>query len=206
MPTPGVVVILRSPLGRSRLSVSVARAACNCMNTSCAVRNNRSPCSVKMRPRAWRWNSDTESSCSSALTCRDTADCESPSCSPAWVKLPASAAAWKTLSLSQSIPVLARSRWRLFGGGATLGMGGEKAFRLERRHAALSGRGHGLTVDVVGDVAGRKYACHRGGRRRCGADVARRLQVQLTLDQLGRRRVADGDEHTVDRAFMDGAG
>ena len=26
-------------------------------------------------------------------TCRDTADCDSPSCSPAWVKLPASAAA-----------------------------------------------------------------------------------------------------------------
>ena len=52
--TPGVVVIFRSPLGRSRLSVSLARAACSCMNTSCAVRKSRSPCSVRMRPRAWR--------------------------------------------------------------------------------------------------------------------------------------------------------
>src|SRR5271154_2142648 len=56
-----------------------------------------------MSPRAWRWNSDTVSSCSSALTWRDTADCDRPSCSPAWVKLPASAAAWKTFSLSQSM-------------------------------------------------------------------------------------------------------
>src|SRR6516165_3238498 len=54
-----------------------------------------------MSPRAWRWNSETPSSCSSAETCRDTADCDNPNCSPAWVKLPASAAAWKTFSLSQ---------------------------------------------------------------------------------------------------------
>src|ERR1700736_4982017 len=36
-PIPGVVVTRRSPFGRSRLSVSFARAASSCMNTSCAV-------------------------------------------------------------------------------------------------------------------------------------------------------------------------
>ena len=35
--------------------------------------------------------------------CRETADCERFSVSPAWVKEPASATAWKILSLSQSI-------------------------------------------------------------------------------------------------------
>jgi hypothetical protein len=37
-PIPTVVVTLRSPCGRSRLSVSLARAASSFMNTSCAVR------------------------------------------------------------------------------------------------------------------------------------------------------------------------
>ena len=53
---------------RKAVTVSFARAACSCMKTSCAVRNSRSPCSVRMRPRAWRWNSETDNSCSSALT------------------------------------------------------------------------------------------------------------------------------------------
>jgi hypothetical protein len=34
---PGVVVTRSSPFGRSRLSVSFARAASSFMNTSCAV-------------------------------------------------------------------------------------------------------------------------------------------------------------------------
>src|SRR5262245_12313328 len=152
-----------------------------------------------MSPRAWRWNSDTPSSCSSAETCRDTADCDSPSCSPAWVKLPASAAAWKTLSLSQSMLVCAfigRSlrRDRRLG----LALGGEETFRLERRHAALAGGGDRLPIDVIGHIACGKHAWHRRCRReRCGLDVARALHLHLSHEQLGCRRVADGDEHAV---------
>ena len=88
-----MVVHLELAVRPFRLSVSLVRAASSFMKTSCAVRNSSSPCSVRISPRAWRWNSETDSSCSSALTCRDTADCDRPSCSPAWVKLPASAAA-----------------------------------------------------------------------------------------------------------------
>src|SRR3954468_21386579 len=164
---PAVVVTLSSPFGRSLLSVSLARADSSFMNTSCAVRKRRSPCSVRISPRAWRWNSETLSSVSSALTWRDTADCDRPRCSPAWVKLPASAAAWKTFSLSQSIALnrcvaaaLSPSRQ---GGEATsslrrhgrfgFAVGGEKFLHFQRGHAALTGGGHRLAVDVVGDVA-----------------------------------------------------
>src|SRR5262252_4062421 len=215
---PGVVVTLSSPFGRSRLSVSLARAASSFMNTSCAVRWSSSPCSVRMSPRAWRWNSDTPSSCSSAETCRDTADCDSPSCSPAWVKLPASAAAWKTLSLSQSIVIiqhclrtecrraqvslLAHPWPRLFGCNARVGfaMGSEEMRSFERRHAALAGGGDRLSVNIVGDIAGREHARHRGrGREQRGLDVARRLHVDLAGHQLGGWRMPDRDEDAVDR-------
>jgi hypothetical protein len=88
------------------------------MKTSLAVRNRNSPCSVSTRPRAWRLNSGTPTSCSSAETWRLTADCDMCSASPAWVKEPASAAAWKTRSLSQSSGIgFSPSNWRgLFGG------------------------------------------------------------------------------------------
>ena len=86
-------------------------------------------------------------------------------------------------------------------------MRGEESLGLERRHAAHSGGGHRLAVDVVGDVAGRKHAGHRGrGRVRRGHDVAGRLHLELALEELGRRRVADGDEHAVDRHLGDRAG
>ena len=58
-----------------------------------AVPNSISPCSVSTSPRACRWNSETFSSFSSAETWRLTADWLMRSDSPAWVKLPASAAA-----------------------------------------------------------------------------------------------------------------
>src|SRR6516165_6880826 len=207
-PMPGVVCTRSSPFGRSRLSVSFARAASSFMKTSCAVWWSSSPCSVRMSPRACRWNSDTPSSCSSAETCRDTADCDSPSCSPAWVKLPASAAAWKTLSLSQSMLVCAfigRSlrRDRQLG----LALGGEETFRLERCHAALARGGDRLAINVIGDVAGGKHAWHRCCRRkRRGLDVARALHLHLSHAQLGCRRMADRDEHAVRVPFGCGAG
>ncbi len=74
---------------------------------------------------------------------------------------PASAAAWNTLSLSQSIELLA-DRSRSFRRRVLMFvlMRGEKLFCLKRRHAALSGGGHRLPVDVVGDVACGEHARH----------------------------------------------
>src|SRR5947199_3070079 len=198
MPSAGGVVIFRSPLGRSRLSVSLARAACSCMNTSCAVRNKRSPCSVRIRPRAWRWNSETASSCSSALTWRETADCDRPSCSPACVKLPASAAAWNTFSLSQSIsvkPSLDRAivLLPLFCRRAIAGAECEETFGLEGCHAAEAGGRDRLPVGFVSDVARGKQARYRGGGRiRRHLHIAGRFQLDLAFHQFGRRRVSDG--------------
>ena len=57
------------------------------------VRFRLSPCSVRIRPRAWRWNSGTCNASSSAEIWRETADWLRFSVSPAWVKLPASATA-----------------------------------------------------------------------------------------------------------------
>src|SRR6266545_4510854 len=206
-PMPGEVETLSSPLGRSLLSVSLARAASSFMNTSCAVRCSSSPCSVRMSPRAWRWNSETPSSCSRADTCRDTADCESPSCSPACVKLPASAAAWKTLSLSQSMlmcalePLLRRDRRLRFP------LQGEEALGFERCHAPLPRSGHRLAVNIVGDVAGGEHARHRSRRReQRGLDVARGLHIQLPNEQLGGGGVADGDEYAVRLSLGERAG
>ena len=102
-PKPIVVVTFSRPAGFSLLSVSSASVIASLANTSRTVRFSASPCSVRIRPRAWRWNSGTCSASSSAEICRDTADWLRFSVSPACVKLPASATAWNTRSLSQSI-------------------------------------------------------------------------------------------------------
>ena len=73
-PSPTVVVTLRSPEGRSLVSTRRARVVSRRMRMSRAARNRRSPCSVRIRPRAWRWNSGALSSRSSALIWRLTAD------------------------------------------------------------------------------------------------------------------------------------
>src|SRR5258707_681660 len=161
-----------------------------------------------MRPRACRWNSETLSSASSAETCRETADCDNPSCSPACVKLPASAAAWKTLSLSQSM-IVSDARAGVTSLGCDSGLGclalrGEEAFGLERSHAALAGGCHRLAIDVVGDVARGEYARYgRRGRIWCGLDVARWLHLDLPGEELGGGRVPDRDEYPVDRALTE---
>src|SRR5581483_7391951 len=113
-----------------------------------------------MRPRAWRWNSATLRLSSSELICRLTADCERFSVSPAWVKLPASATAWKILSLSQSImdcPLMAPAhglRPQLFCSlRCIVLMGCQESLGFERRHAAHAGGGHRLAEHLVLHVA-----------------------------------------------------
>src|ERR1700688_5321643 len=84
----------------------------------------------------------------------------------------------------------------LFGRGAMFGVGGEETFGFERRHAAKACGGNGLAINLVGDVAGGEQAGHRGGGGvRRGLDVAGRLHLDLACDQLGRRRVAYGNEN-----------
>src|ERR1700751_2487410 len=105
-----------------------------------------------MRPRAWRWKSETLTLSSSALICRLTADWLRFSASPAWVKLPASGTAWKMRSLSQSI--MAGPSRRDDAGGRVLQLvvvrfGGEEAFGFEGGHATHAGRGDRLAEDLV---------------------------------------------------------
>ncbi len=92
-PKATVVVIFSGPFGRSFDSEIRLSDIASLANTSRAVRNSSSPCSVRIRPRAWRWNSGTLRLSSSALIWRLTADWLRFSASPAWVKLPASATA-----------------------------------------------------------------------------------------------------------------
>src|SRR5581483_2723399 len=149
-----------------------------------------------MRPRAWRWNSATLRLSSSELICRLTADCERFSVSPAWVKLPASATAWKILSLSQSImdcpfygpgerhnaPSGPTSFRRL--GGLML-VGGEETLGLQRRHAAHAGGGHRLAEHLVLHVAGGEHAGNLGrGAVRLGEEITFVVERQLALEEL----------------------
>ncbi len=69
-PKPTVVVTRRRPAGFSLLSVSSASVMASLANTSRTVRLRLSPCSVRIRPRAWRWNSGTGER---LLECRDLA-------------------------------------------------------------------------------------------------------------------------------------
>ena len=102
-PKPTVAVTFRRPAGLSWLARSNASAVFTLAAMSRAVRYSSSPCSVRIRPRAWRWNSMTPSCSSSAPIWREIADWLSFKVSPACVKLPASATAWKIRSLSQSM-------------------------------------------------------------------------------------------------------
>src|SRR5579871_1933014 len=222
-PNATVVVIFSGPLGRSFDSEISPSAIASLAKTSRAVRNSSSPCSVRIRPRAWRWNSGTLRLSSSALIWRLTADWLRFSPSPAWVKLPASATDRKTRSLSQSIPLPSRST-RLVSTRASFCRGAvptalfgcpdgprllerEEALGLERAHAAHAGGGDRLAEHLVLDVARREHAGHVGRRRiRRRADVALGVHVELAAKQLGRRRVADRHENALDRKLVERAG
>src|SRR5579863_9450242 len=159
-PNATVVVILSGPFGRSFDSEISPSAIASLAKTSRAVRNSASPCSVRMRPRAWRWKSGTLRLSSSAEIWRETADWLRFSASPAWVKLPASATAWKTRSLSQSI---ATGLFRRDGGrglaclrGILVRLQGEEALGFQGGDAARAGRRHRLAPMPVLNVAGRE--------------------------------------------------
>ena len=77
---------------------------------------------------------------------------------------------------------------------------GDELFGFQRRHAPHAGRRHRLTIHLIGHVARRKYARNRRrGAVRVLQDVAAVVERQLADEQLGRRRVSDGDENTVGR-------
>ena len=74
----------------------------------------------------------------------------------------------------------------------------EKTLGLDRRHAAETGRGHRLAVDVVGDIACREYAGHaRRGRERRRLDVTMRFDVELALEETGSGLVSDRNENAI---------
>src|ERR1700730_3015784 len=82
--------------------------------------------------------------------------------------------------------------------GTYIALVGKPALALDRRHAAETGRGHCLAVNVVGDIACREYAPHarRGRERRC-LDVAMRFDVELTLEETGSGLVSDRNENAI---------
>src|SRR5262249_6591284 len=78
------------------------------------------------------------------------------------------------------------------------------ALRFECGHTTRSGSGDRLPVDVILHVARREHTADRrasaAGR---GEDVAVLVQVELTLEQLGVRRVPDRDEDARHRQLSD---
>src|SRR5450759_2855201 len=82
--------------------------------------------------------------------------------------------------------------------------------RVQCRHAARAGAGHGLAIDMVLHVARREYAGHAGGSgiallTAAGEDVAV-LHFELPLEDLRIGRVADGDEQSMNLEFLGAAG
>ena len=78
--------------------------------------------------------------------------------------------------------------------------GGEEALGVESGGAAGAGRGDGLAVGVVDDVTGAEDTGQVGpGRGRLDLQVALVVQVELALEELRARVVADRDEQAGDR-------
>src|ERR1700730_10641445 len=82
--------------------------------------------------------------------------------------------------------------------GTYIALVGKPALALDRRHAAETGRGHCLAVNVVGDIACREYARHaRRGREGRRLDVAIRLDRELALEKTGSGLVSDRNENAI---------
>ena len=87
----------------------------------------------------------------------------------------------------------------LFGGDRLIFLRREIFLGVERGHAAGAGGGDRLAVDFVHHVAAGEHALDAGPRRaRLDPDIAVAIEVELALEQLGRRLVADGDERAFD--------
>jgi TPP-dependent indolepyruvate ferredoxin oxidoreductase alpha subunit len=74
VPKPIVVVTRNSPNTSSSLSRMRAVAVSSRFAMARVASNSNSPCSVRIRPRAWRWNRVAFSDSSSPRIWRDTAD------------------------------------------------------------------------------------------------------------------------------------
>src|SRR5215471_1729650 len=74
------------------------------------------------------------------------------------------------------------------------------ALSLKRCHTTHAGSGYGLAEHFILDIASGEDAGHRGaGGVRLGDEIARGLHLQLALEELGCRLVADGVDLALDR-------
>src|SRR6266508_1056155 len=75
----------------------------------------------------------------------------------------------------------------------------QPALAVECGHAAGSGGGDRLPVDVIDDVAAREHTLNvrRGGVRMRKDDVAALVEVELSRVCRGVRRMADGHEESL---------
>src|SRR5262245_57345514 len=75
----------------------------------------------------------------------------------------------------------------------------EPALGIDRRHAAVPGRGHGLPVAVVMDVAGDEHAFDLAVGLIADDEVALGVDLQPVAERLGVGLVPDRDEDAVGR-------
>src|SRR5690606_22705523 len=82
----------------------------------------------------------------------------------------------------------------------------EILFCIQGGHAAHAGRGNGLTVDVVADIACGKNARNAGGSRVAfgtGADAEIAVfHVQLAFEQFRVGLMTDGDEYAAELQIL----
>jgi len=79
-------------------------------------------------------------------------------------------------------------------------MPGQKLFGILRCHTAHACRGHGLAVNMVGQIACSKNTRDRSaGAARLNLNIAAIVQGQLILDQFRCRRVTNGHKEAVAR-------
>src|SRR5215218_7189273 len=84
---------------------------------------------------------------------------------------------------------------------------GEPALGVDRRGRAGAGRGDGLAVDVVDDVAAGEDTVDVGARGRVlHLDVPGVVELELAGEQFAARVVADGDEDAAHGKRLGGTG
>src|SRR6476469_705659 len=90
--------------------------------------------------------------------------------------------------------------WSMYARSALVEGLGEPALGVDGRGRAGAGRGDGLAVDVVDDVAAGEDAVDVGaGARVLDLDVARVVELELAGEQLAARVVPDRHEQAADR-------